>query len=283
MEYISYQNVSFPKVGFGTFSLHGETLRDVLDVATSCNGMLIDTAFKYNNEVEIGQFLKDKKIPRNYVLLQTKLSVVELVKKRFLGFPVSKLTPFQTLMNSCKRMDVMRMDIYLLHSPSSGYVNRYKSIVELREQNLVDMIGVCNFNVEQLTDIYNGCGVYPQIVQVEIHPFHSNKQVIKYCKEHDILIEARSPFAHGDIMEELMNNPILIYIAKESGKTIPQIILRWIIQQGVVALPRTKNPKHIKENIDIFDFYLTESQMAQIDSLNRNQSFGYKSGKRQAI
>ena len=277
MEYKRLNDVQIPMVGLGTYTLHGRDLYHVLDEYGTSDIMLIDTAFKYQNETEIGQYLQDNHIQREKVVLQTKLSVVEQNPIKIMGIPMFRKSPRQTLMGGGKRLCVNKVDIYLLHSPSNGYEKRYAAIAKLRNKGLVTLTGVCSFNIKQLADIYNICGEYPQINQIELHPYYSNKNVIDFSKEHNIQLEARSPFAHGDVMEEWMANPILTDIAHDHHKTVPQIILRWIVQQDIIALPRSKNPQHVKENINIFDFTLDETQMRKIDSLNRDQSFGYKS------
>ncbi len=110
--------------------------------------------------------------------------------------------------------------------------------------------------------------------QIEIHPYHSSKELISFCQDNGIIVEARSPFAHGDALKDWGSDRILQNLSTEYQKTVPQIILRWITQQKVVVLPRSTTQKHIKDNINIFDFKMTESQLLMIDKLNRNQSFG---------
>lgn len=265
--------LNLSQIGLGTFPMKGEALRNALSAAVSNGYGLIDTAFKYQNETEIGEYLSNY----NQVLIQTKFSVTQLSYKKFLWLKYGRKTTKDAIEGSMKRLREQCLDVYLLHSPSNGYVNFYGDLKEFRKQNKVKVIGVCRFNERQLQDIKDKHGEYPTINQIEVHPFHSNKRLIDFCKEHEIVVEARSLFAHGDALNELTQSNILQKIAKEYGKSVPQIIIRWIIQQGLIAIVKSGMPDHIRDNSEVFDFCLTEKEMSLIDTMNRNQSFGYVS------
>lgn len=275
MNYINIGGLILPQLGLGTFPLKDDDLRKALDCAVNNGYGLIDTAYKYQNENEIGEFVSEyTNLHRTPIVVQTKFSVTQLVYKKFLCFKYGKRTIKDAIDGSAKRLQKTSLDIYLLHAPSNGYVEYYSDLQKIREQRMVKIVGVCRFDERQLQDIKDKCGEYPAINQIEVHPFYTNKQVIDYCKENGIVVEARSLFTHGDAIQELMQSEILNGIAKEYDKSVPQVIVRWVVQQGLIAIVKSGTPDHIKENIDVFDFELTEKQMSMIDSMNRDQSFG---------
>ena len=136
------------------------------------------------------------------------------------------------------------------------------------------MLGVSGYSIDQLQIIKDYCGVYPMVNMLELHPYHSSRTLVDFCKENDIRLIARSPFAHGEIIPLLSADKDIVNIAREYGRSVPQIILRWIIQQGVIALPRSKDINHLQENINVFDFELTSHNMSVIDMKNKDLSFG---------
>lgn len=277
MDFISVEGLRLPQIGLGTYPLRDDPLREALTAALSCGYSLIDTAFKYQNESEIGGFLSEKRFAKHQVIIQTKLSATQLSYKKFLGIKYGRETAEDAINGSLLRLQKKCLDVYLLHSPSNGYVDLYRELQFFKASGKANVIGVCKFDELQLHEINNKCGEYPSINQLEIHPFYTNKNVISFCKDNGIVIEARSVFAHGDIMRELFDSVDLQRIALEYNKSIPQVVLRWIVQQGLVAIVQSHSSEHIYDNIDIFDFELTEKQMMTIDSMNKNQSFGYKS------
>ena len=275
MDFVKVGDLKLSQIGLGTFPLKGGALRSALDCAVNNGYVLIDTAFKYQNETEIGEFVSEYgNLYRTPIVIQTKFSVTQLTYKKFLCFKYRKKTIKDAIDGSAKKLRKTCLDIYLLHAPSNGYVEYYSDLQKFREQRMVNIIGVCRFDERQLQDIKDKCGEYPAINQIEVHPFYTNKRVIDYCKENGIVVEARSLFTHGDAIQDLMQSDILNGIAKEYDKSVPQVIVRWVVQQGLIAIVKSGMPDHIKENIDVFDFELTEKQMSMIDSMNRNQSFG---------
>ena len=270
MNSVNAGGLELPQIGLGTFPLKGEALLNALTTAVSNGYDLIDTAFKYQNETEIGSFLNNN----NHVIVQTKFSVTQLSYKRFLWLKYGRKTTKDAIDGSMQRLQKQCLDVYLLHGPMNGFVEYYGDLKKFREQDKVKVIGVCRFDEQRLRDIKNKHGEYPTINQIEVHPFYTNKRVIGFCKENGIVVEARSLFTHGDAMQELMQSEILNVIAKEYGKSIPQVIVRWVVQQGLVAIVKSGTTSHIIDNVDVFDFCLTDKQMAMIDSMNRDQSFG---------
>ena len=273
MEYIANNHIRLPLLGLGTFSMHGEELRNVVTEAVRSGYYLFDTATKYKNEKDLGTVLNDT--PN--LFLQSKVHAGQLWGNiRYLR--LNKKDVKKSLALSSKRLGVSPY-IYLLHSPFSGYEHFFKELAEIRDKGVVNGIGVCNVNLEQLVKLISMTGQKPDVIQVEMHPYHSNQKLIEYCHDHGILVEARSPLAHGDALPEWQSNRLLQEISRRHGKTIPQIILRWIIQQKVVVIVRSGNPVHIRQNMDIFDFSLTAQEMVEIHSINKNLSFGFFSTK----
>ncbi len=277
MNTISIGGLEVSQVGLGTFPLKGEVLETTMDYAINNGYTLIDTAYKYKNETEIGSFLAAGNVREQPIIVQTKFSATQLSYKKFLWMKYGRKTTKDAIIGSMKRLQKDCLDIYLLHSPSKGYVDYYGDLIKYRDQGMVKVIGVCKFDEQQLKDIKNAYGEYPSINQIEVHPYYTNKRVIEFCKDNGIAIEARSLFTHGDALNEIMQSESLQNIAEEYNKSIPQIIIRWTVQQGLVALVKSQTISHIKENVDVFDFCLTEKQMSSIDSMNRDKSYGYKS------
>jgi len=274
MEYISVGETKLPLVGLGTFSQHGEVLSESITAFLDAGGKYFDTAFKYQNEAAIGQMLKCTNVEN--VVLQSKVCAKQLLgSKKWLW--LDKESVQKAYKNSCKRLQKDSIDVFLLHSVMRDYERFYEQLMFLRDRKMVKVIGVCNFGIEQLEQLKVKVGEYPMLLQAEIHPYYSQKELISFCNQNNIVLEARSPFAHGDVIQEWNDNSILKQIAECHNKTIEQIVLRWIVQQNVIAVPRSSNPVHIKENTEIFDFTLTNGQMNAIDGLNQNRSFGYVS------
>jgi len=277
MNTVNVGGINITQIGLGTFPLRGDALHGALTYAINNGYGLIDTAYRYHNEVEIGSFLATQDVPS--VVVQTKFSEIQLSYKKFWKIKYGRKTTKDAIEGSMDRLQKKCLDIYLLHSPSRRYVDFYSDLIRFREQNKVKVIGVCQFGKNQLQDIKNKCGEYPAINQIEVHPFYSNKHVIGFCKEHGIAVEARSIFTHGDALNELIRNELLLRIAEDHKKTVPQIILRWIVQQGLIAIVKSGNKMHIQENSNVFDFNLSDKEMEQIDSLNKNTSFGCVSNR----
>lgn len=274
MEYIDIDGTKLPMVGLGTYSQHGKTLCRSLTTSLDAGVNYFDTAFKYHNEKELGDFLKRSNI--DDVLLQSKVCEKQLYgSKKWLW--LDKETVEKAYRGTCKRLKHNSIDVFLLHSAMKGFEKYYEQLMVLRDHKVVKIIGVCNFGINLLERLKNSVGEYPMFLQAEIHPYHSQKELIAYCQNNNIVVQARSPFAHGDVLCEWSNNELLKQIARFHNRTVAQIILRWIIQQGVLALPRSSNPIHIKENSEVFDFSLNNDQMNIIDGFNQNRSFGYVS------
>lgn len=274
MEYITLKNgVEMPMVGFGTFPLTGGKLVDCLKITSKCGYELYDTAGQYFNEGDIGYCIKNGIIKRENCFLSSKVNWLQL-RGRIRYLFLNRETVKSAYRHSCKRMNTDYLDLFLLHQPFNGMEKAYKEMIKLYEAGKVRAIGVCNFDIEELERLHDACGVYPMVNQTEISPRNSFKNIISFCKEHNIVVEAYSPFGRGNLVKELMNDPILVEIAHNHNKTVGQIVLRWIVQQGIVVIPRSTNESRIKENLNVFDFTLTDNEMSMIDSMNENRVYG---------
>ena len=266
----------FPSIGLGTYPMCGARLKTAIETALSNGYTLFDTAFKYGNESEVARNLKSCP-PSERIIVQTKISVAQLSNKHFLGIRCGRNTERDALRGSLKRLGRKKLDVYLVHSPAKGYESIYSSLIRFRQEGLVNVVGVCGFQEDHLRTIKNKFGEYPAINQIEVHPYHSNRRLVDFCKDNGIIVEARSPFAHGDALNEFVSNSVLSSIAEEYSKTVPQVIIRWLIQQGIIVIAKSENPVHIAENINVFGFEFAESEMNAIDNLNQNCSFGFVS------
>lgn len=273
MKYVGNNNIKLPLIGLGTYSIHGKQLESILTEAIPLGYTLFDSATKYGNEQDFNGVLQSNLD----LIVQSKIHSDPLRgRKRFLYF--DKTSVRKSISLSRGKLG-RRPDVYFLHSPFIGYEKHFRDLLLLREKGEVKAVGICNISLEQLQSLIMGENDKPDIVQIEVHPYHSNKDLIEFCHEQDILVEARSPLAHGDVLQEWQNNDELRKIAHNHGKSVPQVILRWIIQQRVVPIVRTINQNHLKDNIDLFNFELTPTECNSIYSLNKNLSFGYVSSK----
>lgn len=276
MDTHSISGLVFPSIGLGTYPMRGAHLKAAIETALSNGYVLFDTASKYGNEYEVAQSLKSCCHPER-IIVQTKISVTQLSDKFFFGIRCGHNTERDALRESLKHLGRKKLDVYLVHSPARGYESIYSSLMGFREEGLVSVIGVCGFHEDHLQSIKNKFGEYPSINQIEIHPYYSNKRLVGFCKENGIIVEARSPFAHGDALNEFIVNPVLLSIATKYSKTVPQIIIKWLVQQELIVIVKSEDSSHISENIDVFDFVITEAEMKAIDQLNKNHSFGFVS------
>lgn len=279
MNLITVGGLALPQIGLGTFPMKGDVLENALNNAACCGYKLIDTAFKYQNESLIGDYLDKNNEIEDPIIVQTKFSVTQLSYKKFLFIKYGRKTIDDGINGSRERLKKECLDVYLLHAPSNGFENHFGDLIRFRKQGKAKIVGVCRFDEKQLQTIKDLYGEYPAINQIEVHPFHTNKKLIDFCKSKGIAVEARTVFTHGDALSVMLNNEVLKTIASNHEKTIPQVILRWVVEQGLIAIVKSETAKHIQENINVFDFSLSNQEIALIDSLNKDLSFGCVSSK----
>ena len=245
-----------PVVGLGTWkSEPGEaTYKAVLD-SINAGYRHIDTARSYDNETDVGRAVKDSDIARENLFITTKLW--------------NKDQGYDTTIEACEkslaRLSCDYIDLYLIHWPLKGKRNdSWKAFIELQLRGLCRSIGVSNFTIDHLIELEDKFGIIPAANQVEFHPYHYQKELLEYCNSKNIVIEAYSPLVHAKRMDE----PRLVSISEEMGKTPAQILIRWVIQRGMVVLPKSVNQGRIVENFSVFDFEIPDSLMKRLDDLD---------------
>lgn len=274
MEYVKLRNgLRMPYVGLGTFPLNGEQLTETVRLASQAGYQLFDTAGAYKNEHVLGAALSRYFPNREKIFISSKVNGLQL-RGRLKYLFLNRETVKSAYRHSCKRLGVEQLDLFLLHQPFDGFCDAYKQMIDLYENGKVKAIGVCNFDNDELKKLHNACGQYPMVNQTEISPVNSFKNIIHFCQDQEIQVEAYSPFGRGNIVQELMSNKMLQEIAHYHRKTVGQVVLRWIVQQGIVVIPRSTNEQRLNDNLNLFDFVLDDAEMEAIDSMNENRVYG---------
>lgn len=259
MDYITLNNgVKMPMAGIGTFMLSPDEAENSCVSALGCGYRLIDTANAYVNEKAVGRAMKKSGLPRDEIFLETKL---------WPSFYEQEDAVEKTL----ERLDTDYIDLLLIHQPAGNYAAGYRQMEKAYKEGRVKAIGLSNFTAEGIQEILDICEVKPAILQTEVHPYSQEKELKEFLAKENIVIQAWYPLGHGDAA--LIQEPVFTELAKKYGKTNAQIILRWHVQAGNVVIPGSKNPDHIKANLDLFDFTLTEEEMATIAGLNKDKRY----------
>jgi len=251
---------TIPKLGLGVYKVDNDLAAPLVSHALTNGYRLIDTASMYENEVGVGRGIVDSGVPRDQVQVATKFWMDDL------GYE-NTLKAFD---KSLKLLGLDYLDFYLIHwpAPKRGllYVDSWKAMEKLKNEGLVRSIGVCNFHPHYIDEILKVAEHRPVLNQVELHPWLTQDKVLEYDNSHSILTQAWSPLARGKILEEDM----LAELAKSHGRSVAQIVLRWHIQRGVAVIPKSNSMERITENMNVFDFELTEQEMVSISALNSN-------------
>lgn len=262
MENILLNNgVEMPILGFGVFQMNDaeECERSVAD-ALEAGYRLIDTAASYQNEVQVGNAIKKSGIPREELFITTKLWVQDA------GYENTK----KAFQRSMKRLQLNYLDLYLIHQPYGDVHGSWRAMEELYKEGKVRAIGVSNFQPDRVMDIIMFNEIVPAVNQVETHPYNQQIENQKFLIDNNVQIESWGPFAEGK--NNLFQNDLLGSIATKYNKTIAQVVLRWLTQRGVVAIPKSVRKERIIENFNIFDFELSTEDMEAIVSLDTKSS-----------
>lgn len=247
--------VKIPSIGFGTYkSGDDEETAKIIKNALNLGYKMIDTASFYNNEVGIGNGIKESDIDRKDIFIVTKLWNDDH------GYD----NTIEAFNKSLNNLQVDYIDLYLIHWPNKLNAETWRAFEHLYETGKVKAIGVCNFKVEHLEELKKTAKIMPMVNQVEIHPFSTKNNIINYCKDNNIKVVAWSPISRGRVL----SNELMIDLSQKYKKSIVQIVLRWHMQKGVIPIPKSSNENRIKENIDIFDFEISSEDMKAIDSLD---------------
>ena len=259
MEYATLNNgVKMPMAGIGTFLLSPDEAEASCVSALASGYRLIDTANAYVNEKAVGRAMKKSGLQRKEIFLETKL------------WPSFYEQP-DAVEKALERLGTDYIDLLLIHQPAGNYVAGYKQMEAAYKAGKVRAIGLPNFNLEQIKEILYVCEVKPAVLQTELHPYNQEPRLKAFLHENGIIPQAWYPLGHGD--KALLQEPIFGELGQKYGKSAAQIILRWHIQDGNIVIPGSKNPVHIQSNFDLFDFALTDEEMAKIKALNKDTRY----------
>lgn len=261
MEYAILSNgVKMPMISYGVFQVtKDECERCVLD-ALKAGYRMIDTAQSYNNEEEVGNAIAKSGIAREDIFLTTKVWIANY------GYEACRAS----VMESLKKLKTDYIDLVLLHQPFSDYYGAWRALEDLYAEDYIRAIGVSNFYIDRLLDLAAFSKIAPMVNQVETHPFNQQIEAKKWMDKYDIHIEAWAPFGEG--RGGLFTNPVLVEIGKKYGKSSAQVILRWDIQRGVIVIPKSTHYERMVQNLDVFDFELSEEDMEAIANLDKKES-----------
>lgn len=254
-----YNGIKIPSIGFGTYkSGDNNETAEIVKYALECGYRQIDTASFYGNEVGIGNAIKESKIKREDIFLVTKLWNDDH------GYDKT----IEAFNNSLKRLQVEYLDLYLIHWPNKLNAETWRAFEDLYKAGKVKAIGVCNFKIGHLEELKKTAKIMPMVNQVEVHPQSSKNEMLNYCIENNIQLIAWSPIMRG----KLFTNELMLNLSEKYQKSVAQIILRWHIQRGVIPIPKSSNKNRIKENLNIFDFEVSNKDMKSIDILNKGNN-----------
>lgn len=262
MEFVTLNNgVKMPLEGFGVFQVPDPAVCEqaVLD-AIATGYRLIDTAAAYMNEQAVGTAIQKCGVPREELFITTKLWVQDA------SYEGAK----RAIETSLRNLGLDYIDLYLIHQPMGDYIGAYRAMEEAYREGKLKAIGVCNFYPNRLADLCKTVEVTPAVNQVELHPFFQQENALTLMKEYGVVPEAWGPFAEGN--HGIFTHPVLTEIGKQYGKTAAQVALRWNVQRGVVVIPKSIHKNRMEQNIDIWDFQLSEEDMAQIAKLDLGHS-----------
>ena len=262
MQNVTLNNgIEMPILGFGVFQIPNESECEqaVID-AIKTGYRLIDTAASYQNETAVGNAIKKSEVPRNELFITTKLWASDM------GYENTKLA-FQ---KSIDKLQLDYLDLYLIHQPYGDVFGSWKAMQELYHEGKIKAIGVANFHPDRVMDLIINSGFTPAVNQIETHPFHQQIETHQFLTDNNVQIQSWGPFAEGK--NDIFNNETLKTIAVKYNKSVAQIILRWLTQRGIIAIPKSVRKERMKENFDIFTFELSETEMQTIQTLDNKTS-----------
>ena len=253
--------VQMPILGFGVFQIPDHETEQAVSDALAAGYRHLDTAASYGNEEAVGRAIKASGVPRDELFVTTKLWIQarpgEDVVKR----------AFET---SLRKLGLDSLDLYLIHQPFGDYYSAWRAMQDLYRQGVVKAIGVSNFHDDRLVDLIERNEVVPAVNQIETHPFHQRVAEQDLMRARGVQIQSWGPFAEGK--NGIFTNPVLTAIAQAHGRSVAQVVLRWLTQREVVVIPKSVRPERMAENLDVFDFTLTDEQMAQVATLETSAS-----------
>ena len=252
--------VEMPVLGFGVFQIPLEETEQAVADALDAGYRSLDTAASYRNEEAVGRAIAASDIPREQLFVTTKLWTQDAGEE-------NAKRGFET---SLKRLGLDYVDLYLIHQPYGDYYGSWRAMQNLQREGLIRAIGVSNFYPDRLVDLIEHNEITPAVNQVECHPFFQRAADQQLMRERGVQIESWGPFAEG--RNDLFTNPTLTEIGATYGKSVAQVVLRWLTQRGVVVIPKSVRPERMRENLDVFDFELTAGELARIAELDTGAS-----------
>lgn len=259
MKQITLNNgVDMPMAGIGTFLLTPDEAEASVLYALEVGYRLIDTANAYLNEKAVGRAMKQSSVDREDIFLETKL------------WPTF-YEQADAVDKTLERLGTDYIDLLLIHQPAGNYTAGYRLMEKAYKEGKVRAIGLSNFNEEKIKEILDICEIKPAVLQTEIHPYDQEKELKEFLKQTGMAIQAWYPLGHGD--ENLLKEPVFMELGQKYRKEPAQIILRWHIQAGNIVIPGSKNPVHIQDNFELFDFTLTQQEMMRIAELDQHKRY----------
>lgn len=254
-------DVLMPRLGFGVYKIDSDQMLSVFNTAIASGYRAFDTAYFYFNEKALGEAIKASSVPREELFITTKLW------NDHQGYD----STIETFNASLERLGLDYLDLYLIHWPCPKddlFIETYRAMEDLYKAGKIKAIGVCNFKQEHLEKLLSETEIVPVVNQIEYHPYFNQSELQSYCESKGIQVTAWSPLMRGG---ELMTHEKLVAIGNKHQKTPAQVIIRWHLQSNRLVIPKSVTPSRIEENIDVFDFELSEDEMQQINDLNQNQ------------
>ncbi len=248
-----------PAIGLGTYALQGSACTNAVIAAIKNGYRLIDTASFYGNEREVGEGVRKSGVAREEIFVQTKL------------YPNQYGHAARAIDEALKKLDVGYIDMMLLHHPAPNDAAAYKAIEEAIRDGKVRTAGISCYYIRETDSFLPKVSIKPALIQNEIHPYYQDSPVISHIQDKRIVVQAWYPLGGRGYTGPMFNNPVLREIAATHGKSVAQVILRWDLQKGVAVIPGSSNPKHIQENISIFDFELSGEEMEHIAALEKHE------------
>lgn len=256
--------IQMPILGFGVFQIPDSETQPAVEAALAAGYRHLDTAASYGNEAAVGAAIKASAIPREDLFVTTKLWIQHAPTGSVQG------DTRRAFENSLDRLGLDYLDLYLIHQPLGDYDSKWRAMQDLNKEGRARAIGVSNFHSDRLVDLIEHNEILPAVNQIETHPFHQRAADQVVMRERGVQIESWGPFAEG--RNDLFTNPVLTAIAEEHDKSVAQVVLRWLIQREVVVIPKSVRPERMAENLEVFDFAITEEQMSRIAALDTGAS-----------
>lgn len=262
MEYTTLNNgLRMPMLGFGVFQMtDAATCERAVRSAVEVGYRMFDTAASYGNEEAVGRALATCGVPRDELFVTTKLWITDA------SYEGAK----RGFAKSLERLGLDYVDLYLIHQPLGDYYGAWRAMEEMYQEGVIRAIGVANFYPDRLADLIEFNEVTPAVNQVEANVFFQQRAAQAYMESKGVQMEGWAPFAEGH--NDLFHNPVLVSIGEQYGKSVAQVVLRWLLQRGIVCIPKSVSPERMAQNFDVFDFELTAQDMEVIRTLDENKS-----------